>query len=309
MPVSRSESPALSIIIASYNARWSIATCLDSLRLQKTSRIFETILVDSSTDGTADLVRQRYPEVQLITSSSRLFPGAARNLGLQGGPGQNHRLPRHRLLRGTRLGWTPSSKPIEPRTSLVSGVVLNGTPDRRVAWAYYFCEFSHWLPGGAIREIPEAAGCCLSFKREAYEAYGPFVEGPTADTAFPIGGPGGMVIRSIWTLPSASFTGRTINVRDYLNRVAYHRRFYARVKVGRPGWDRLADWPRCCSPRRCSFSSSRPLGPVWPDAAASSGEFLDCLPWCSPDCAPRLGGEFLGFLITVPGRTIRPADL
>ena len=75
--------PELSIVIASYNARWSIATCLDSLRLQKTSRTFETILVDSSTDGTGDLVRQRYPEVKLITSTSPPFSRRwARNLGI-----------------------------------------------------------------------------------------------------------------------------------------------------------------------------------------------------------------------------------
>ena len=119
---------------------------------------------------------------------------------------------------------------------LVSSAILNGTPDRPVDWAYYFIEFSHWLPGGAVREIREAAGCCSSLKREAYEAYGPFLEGTySSDTAFhrrawrdaP---------RVIWTLPSASFIGRGYNIRDYLSHVAYHRRFYARVKVRQTGW-------------------------------------------------------------------------
>jgi glycosyltransferase involved in cell wall biosynthesis len=81
--MSRSGSPDLSIIIASYNARRTIEMCLDSLRLQKGSRTFETILVDSSTDGTADLVRQSYPEVRLLISTSRLFCGSARNAGLK----------------------------------------------------------------------------------------------------------------------------------------------------------------------------------------------------------------------------------
>ena len=147
------------------------------------SRTFETILVDSSTDGTGDLVRQRYPEVQLITSSSRLFCGDARN-GRPRRPGRIIAFLDADCF--VEPGWVDAVLEAH-RTPhlLVSGVVLNGTPDRQVAWAYYFCEFSHWLPGGAIREIPEAAGCCLSFKREAYEAYGPFLEGTySSDTAF-----------------------------------------------------------------------------------------------------------------------------
>ena len=175
--------PDLSVIIASYNARWSIAACLDSLRLQKTSRTFETILVDSSTDGTADLVRQSYPEVQLITSTSRLFCGDARNVGLKvAKAGIIAFLDADCFVES---GWVDAvfaaQEPPHPRLR----VILNGAPVRPVDWAYYFCEFSHWLPGGAIREIHEAAGCCLSFQREAYEAYGPFIEGTySSDTAF-----------------------------------------------------------------------------------------------------------------------------
>ena len=64
--------PQLSVIIASYNARDTVAACLDSLRCQETSIPFEVLLVDSSTDGTAEVVRHHYAEVRLITSPQRL---------------------------------------------------------------------------------------------------------------------------------------------------------------------------------------------------------------------------------------------
>ena len=86
-------NPELSVIIASYNARRTIEMCLNSLRLQKSPRTFEVILVDSSTDGTGDVVRQGYPEVRLITSTARLYCGSARNEGLKICPGPDYRLP------------------------------------------------------------------------------------------------------------------------------------------------------------------------------------------------------------------------
>ncbi len=67
-----SGQPALSVIITSWNAGRTIRACLDSLRAQETAASLETILVDSSTDGTADLVRRDYPEVRVITFPSRL---------------------------------------------------------------------------------------------------------------------------------------------------------------------------------------------------------------------------------------------
>ena len=300
MPVSRSESPELSIVIASYDARWSIEMCIDSLRLQKTSRTFETILVDSSTDGTGDLVRQRYPEVKLITSASRLFPGDARNLGLK-------------VAQAKIIAFLDTDCFVEPgwvdaiieahRTPhlLVSSVILNGTPDRPVAWAYYFCEFSHWLPGGAIREIREAAGCCLSFKREAYEAYGPFLEGTySSDTAFH---------RRAWRDghkvyldPAIRIFHRTeYNVREYLSHVAYHRRCYARVQVRETRMGLAGRLGHLLLTPALPFLLLAAIGARVAQRRCFIGEFLDCLPLVFAGLCARAWGEFLGFLITRPG--------
>ena len=76
------EKLQLSVIIASYNSEKTIEDCLKSLENQKTDKNFETIVVDSSTDGTATFVEKRFPDVRLYRFSERKFCGDARNFGI-----------------------------------------------------------------------------------------------------------------------------------------------------------------------------------------------------------------------------------
>src|SRR5690606_25714976 len=72
----------ISIVVPSYNSRRDIVECLSSIRQQSAGISFEVIVVDSSTDGTGELIRSRFPEVRLIPHETRMYPGAARNAGL-----------------------------------------------------------------------------------------------------------------------------------------------------------------------------------------------------------------------------------
>jgi GT2 family glycosyltransferase len=49
----------------------------------ETETRFEVIVVDSSEHGTAKLVAVKFPEVTLLTRAERLYPGGARNLGVE----------------------------------------------------------------------------------------------------------------------------------------------------------------------------------------------------------------------------------
>src|SRR5262245_26174616 len=72
----------LTVIVVSYNSLETIRNCLDGL-VSQTVCGFRTLVVDSSTDGSADIVEREYGWVKLIRSGRRLFPGDARNLGMQ----------------------------------------------------------------------------------------------------------------------------------------------------------------------------------------------------------------------------------
>ncbi|MHA1569004.1 MAG: glycosyltransferase family 2 protein [Alphaproteobacteria bacterium] len=74
----------LDVIVTSYNTRDLLAACLDSLRRHAPARSMRVTVVDNaSTDGSADLVRQRYPEVELVAFDTNRGYGRATNRGLR----------------------------------------------------------------------------------------------------------------------------------------------------------------------------------------------------------------------------------
>ena len=221
--------PALSVIITSYNARATIGACLESLRAQTTSRDVEILLVDSSADGTAAFVREAYPEVVVLGSPDRLYAGSARNVAIP-----RSRAPLIAFLDAdctVDAGWVDTVCAAHDGPGLLIGGSVDNAPTRSlVAWAYYFCEFNLWLPAARGRAMSEAAGCCLSMKREAYDRYGPFLEATySSDTAFQWrarrDGQRVQYIPSIRIIHQSP-TG----LRHFLRHTAEHRRGYARVK-------------------------------------------------------------------------------
>jgi hypothetical protein len=82
--------PELSVVIPSWNTREYLATCLEFLaRAEKPA--CEVIVVDNgSSDGSAELVAERFPEVQLVRNQ--------RNEGFARGSNQGLRLARGRYV-------------------------------------------------------------------------------------------------------------------------------------------------------------------------------------------------------------------
>lgn len=75
-----SETPRVSVVIAAYQAHRTIERCLGALRAQN-FRDCEVILVDSSPGDETARVAERFPEVRLERSETRLYPHEARNRG------------------------------------------------------------------------------------------------------------------------------------------------------------------------------------------------------------------------------------
>ena len=181
----RPDEIELSVVITTYNARETVARSLASLVPQLERGGIEVILVDSSSDGTADLVAERFPMVKLLRFAERKFCGGARNRGIA-------------EARGDVIAFIDADCVADPHWAeaviaahrahphpLIGGAVANGNPESYVGWGYYFGEFGAWMPGLAQREVDEVPGCVLSLKRWAFERYGPFIEGTyCSDSAF-----------------------------------------------------------------------------------------------------------------------------
>lgn len=74
----------LSIIIVSYNARADLERCLLSLRLAPPSVAHDVVVVDNaSSDGSPQLVRDRFADVRLIETGGNVGFARATNIGIR----------------------------------------------------------------------------------------------------------------------------------------------------------------------------------------------------------------------------------
>jgi N-acetylglucosaminyl-diphospho-decaprenol L-rhamnosyltransferase len=72
--------PRVSVIIATWNAREVLSRCLDSVEAQRVEGGVETIVVDNaSTDGTAELLRDRSDRIRVLTNDRNAFYSGANN--------------------------------------------------------------------------------------------------------------------------------------------------------------------------------------------------------------------------------------
>ena len=298
------EAVRLSVIVAAYNAKETIARCLRSLTIQDCEAPFEIIVVDSSSDRTAELVARDFPDVRLFTFDERKFPGDARNFGVS-------------RARGDVLAFTDADcvadrdwvrRILEAHSApdpVIGGTIDNGNPASLVGWAYYFCELSAWIPGtpaGPMIEIPTG---CLSVKRWAFDRYGPFLEGTySSDTAFNwrIGLDG----HRPYFAPSVRVSHiNPTNFGEYLARKVFHGQSFATMRID----ERRFSWPRrlfhaALSPALPFVLSLRNMRNVL-IRGSYRRQFVRVFPFVFLGQAAWSWGEFLGYLGRRPGTVER----
>lgn len=77
-------TPDLSIIIVNFNTRDYLAGCLEAIRSSRLKNAPEVFVVDNASgDGSAGLVRERYPDVRLIENTVNRGYAHANNLALR----------------------------------------------------------------------------------------------------------------------------------------------------------------------------------------------------------------------------------
>jgi len=82
------ESPLISVVVLNWNGNRTIEECLKSLS-EQTYHPLEILVVDNaSTDGSADLVKVKFPEVKLIVNEKNLGFGGGNNVGIRASNGK-----------------------------------------------------------------------------------------------------------------------------------------------------------------------------------------------------------------------------
>jgi glycosyltransferase involved in cell wall biosynthesis len=167
------DAPILSAIVISRDDEDRIERAVRAVVEQECPEPFEVIVVTSGTDRTAAIVRERFPEVQLVELDRPALPGAARNAGLRMArgdyvsfPGSHVELPPGSLaarIRAHDEGW-----------AMVTGTTVNGT-HTRAGWASYFLDHSSGLPGRPSGELSATPASC-SYLRHLLVEIGGFPE-------------------------------------------------------------------------------------------------------------------------------------
>ncbi|MFQ5646872.1 MAG: glycosyltransferase [bacterium] len=164
------KNPRYSVIIPAYDSENTIADCLESLMAQDLDEPFEILVVNSSSDETPRIIKERFPRVTLLQRERRTDQGKARNLALEQAAGEiiffldadctvepdwmRRMRDRHEEY-GELLG--------------VGGPVLNADLDNSIGWAGYLIEFGHLFPQGELRETWHLGAGNVSYKRSFFD--------------------------------------------------------------------------------------------------------------------------------------------
>lgn len=165
------EAVEVSVIIPCYNAKRTITETLTAISGQQFKGNFETIVIDSSDDGTDEIIRKQFPHVNLIRLETQTLPGSGRNLGISQAKGE--------IVAFTDSDAVPAPDWLEKMvstyrlhdTDAVGGCVINGYSKSPTAWVSHLIEFNEWTestPAGYVKNIPSVN---ISFKREVFKKY------------------------------------------------------------------------------------------------------------------------------------------
>jgi N-acetylglucosaminyl-diphospho-decaprenol L-rhamnosyltransferase len=131
----------LSIIIVNWNTRELLARCLETIAAVTRGASYEIIVVDNaSRDGSADMIRERFPDVRLICNDMNAGFGVANNQGMAVARG------RHMLLLNSDTELQPGSDALSalavfadahPDAGAVGPKLLNLDGSLQPSWARF----------------------------------------------------------------------------------------------------------------------------------------------------------------------------
>lgn len=178
-------TPAAAVVIPAYRAADTIAACLRGLLAQDIGEPFETVVVASGGDATADIVRSAFPQVRCYRAEARLTPGACRNFGVA--------VTRAPVVAFCAADCIPASDWLRRRVALhragaplVAGFVDIHRPATRAGWAQYLAKFGGMQQLVRARADGRGPLFHLSYTRAVLEQHGTFPDDTVAgeDTVY-----------------------------------------------------------------------------------------------------------------------------
>ena len=165
---------ALSIVVASKNTLGTIQQCLDALVEQHPGEELEILVIDASTDGSAEIAR-RFKQINLVQANPSCLVPELWKMGIELTDGQS--------VAFTTANFIPDEDWIsELRVLLqndyaaVGGVFEKKKPDKLSQWAIYFVRYASYLPSNSAHLASQLAADNAVYRRWVFEKYEGLIE-------------------------------------------------------------------------------------------------------------------------------------
>jgi GT2 family glycosyltransferase len=169
----RQNAPALSVIIASVNGPPMIEECLAALAAQRKGSTPEIIVVDATGEATVRVIQTRFPWVKVVPFEERRSIPALQAAGLAHATGDVIAIIEdHCIADQTWCETIVGAHRAEPECIAVGGAIENGSCERLVDWAVFFCEYSAFMPPLSRSLTASIPGNNVSYKRRAFDQMG-----------------------------------------------------------------------------------------------------------------------------------------
>lgn len=169
--------PLVSVVIASVSGLPSIGECLDALVGQDGGVDAQILVVDRCGEETRAALRRRFPKVEVVAAAPGTSIPALRAMGVERAKGRMVAILEDHCNVGP--GWMRAvARQHAAGAAAVGGAVENGSVDRTVDWAAFFCEYARFMPPvprGVVREI---TGNNTLYDRTVLERLGPEARRP-----------------------------------------------------------------------------------------------------------------------------------
>ena len=180
MPI-KMDLPDVSIIIVTYNSADMILMCLDSLDLDANPSREVFVVDNASTDGGAEMIRNRYPRVRLIVNEENRGFAAANNqvLPLCRGRYLYYLNPDARLTGPGLLEKCIRFMETHPAVGLAGTRMHHpdGTPQESISWRYPGQKYTRSEIAGLKGDIACVLGASMIARTDLIRRIGGFDEG------------------------------------------------------------------------------------------------------------------------------------
>jgi glycosyltransferase involved in cell wall biosynthesis len=164
----------LSIIVAAKNAQLTIQLCLEALVQQSHVKDLEILIIDGSTDGSAEIAR-RFKQLTLVQADPACLVPELWKIGIELSGGQT--------VAFTTANFIPAKNWVAELGALlqsdhaaIGGVFEKSMPDKISQWAIYFLRYAAYLPSIPARPATQLAADNAVYQRWVFEKYAELIE-------------------------------------------------------------------------------------------------------------------------------------